>query len=831
MFRSGRAYTRRVNRLESLLHTFMESAARRPRLTLALLFTVTLLLGLGLFRLEFRTNLIDWLPADQPNVRAFEGVIDHINGVTNQELVWLELEPAKAAAAGVSQITDEAAIRAQAEFASFVRARVPEVRSVFGLPQWLALANYVSSDEDATGNIAALKLPEDAATFRVFWSALWNTQRDLLEATISNDGAATLLGFTVEGEPLSNASRDLGVKLVAAVDAYKAWDGKRHDLFREDLMTPLGLASGLARVDRTLSQESLLLVPLAGLFVVILLWFAFRSLQTVGVAVACLILGLVWTYGLMGLTGVGLNIVTVALVPLLLGSGIDYAIHLLNAYRAGESGDASSGVTSNMTASSMTASDMTVSDMTVSGVAVSRAASRTGAALVLTSLITVGGLLSLLVSGIPGMVQLGFFAAFGLAASTLLVLTLPPAFYALRKQTKTVPYRPSALMRRLMLGVARFRVPVALFIIGLTLAALLMQGRTVYQLDVIQGNFPPSDPVAKAVARAGERLGGAFPEFVILEGDATDPALLDYTRALEAELQETLGEGTEVVSLNRILGSYEVLKDGVGPAVRRFFLAGGDLSRAAPSTREDIRSALTTMHSSPAWSPLVSVLSSPDLNLSVLIVRPPESAGSTLSSTSSTASLEAAGRLYGELEQAVEATRAAQPDGVTTHFLGYRTITYLFIQTSLFWMRVLFAASLLWACTLLFLFTRSLRAVLTVAVVMVVTGVWWLGLLPLFGIYISVFLIFPVVFIVSIGSDYAVHLVLGVLGAEERGAGEVYARTGKAVLFSVLTTSSVFFLFATMYLVSVTQVMLSVGLAVVATFLGTVLVVPLVMRR
>ena len=590
MFRLGRAYTRRVKRLESLLHSFMERAARRPWLTLALLFAVTLLLGAGLFRLEFRTNLIDWLPADQPNVRAFEGVIDHINGVTNQELVWLELDPNKAAAAGVTHITDEAAIRAQAEFASFVRERVPEVRSVFGLPQWLALANYVSSGEDP----AALKLPEDAATFRVFWSALWNTQRDLLDATISNDGAATLLGFTVEGEPLSNASRDLGVKLVAAVDAYKAWDGKRYDLFREDLMTPLGLASGLARVDRTLSRESLLLVPLAGLFVVILLWFAFRSLQTVGLAVACLVLGLVWTYGLMGFTGVGLNIITVALVPLLLGSGIDYAIHLLNAYGAG--GGLGSGTLT-------------------SGTLIDKVASRTGVALVLTSLITVGGLLSLLLSGIPGMVQLGVFAAFGLAASTLLVLTLPPAFYALKTKTKPIPYRPSALMRWLMLGAARFRVPVALLVVGLTLAALLMQGRTIYQLDVIQGNFPPSDPVAEAVARAGERLGGAFPEFVILEGDATDPALLDYTRALEAELQETLGEGTEVVSLNRILGSYEVLKDGVGPAVRRFFLAGGDLSRAAPSTREDLRSALTTMHSSPAWSPLVSVMTSPDLNL------------------------------------------------------------------------------------------------------------------------------------------------------------------------------------------------------------------------
>ncbi len=44
-----------------------------------------------------------------------------------------------------------------------------------------------------------------------------------------------------------------------------------------------------------------------------------------------------------------------------------------------------------------------------------------------------------------------------------------------------------------------------------------------------------------------------------------------------------------------------------------------------------------------------------------------------------------------------------------------------------------------------------------------------------------------------------------------------------------MDTSSVFFLFAATYLVSVTQVMLSVGLAEAAVFVGTVLLVPLLM--
>ena len=268
-----------------------------------------------------------------------------------------------------------------------------------------------------------------------------------------------------------------------------------------------------------------------------------------------------------------------------------------------------------------------------------------------------------------------------------------------------------------------------------------------------------------------------------------------------------------------MLGSYEVLKDGVGPALRRFLTSGGVLERSAPTGADAIRAAYTQMHGS-AWAPLIELVSSPTLNVGVLIVVPPQAT-----------SLEEVQTLRNKMEGAVAAAAPQKPPALQTNVLGYRTLTALFIQTSLFWMQVLFVVALAAAALIIWLFTRSWRSTLTVSLIMVLSGVWWLALLSLFNVYISIFLIFPLVFMVSSGSDYAVHLVWGLERTSRAQAQEVYATVGKAVLLSALTSAAVFGVFTFSYLISVSQVMLAVVLVVISTLLCTLLSVPLVMRR
>lgn len=82
--------------------------------------------------------------------------------------------------------------------------------------------------------------------------------------------------------------------------------------------------------DRTLDNVTLL-VFLALIVVVILLVFTFRSLRDVTFPLVGLTSALIWTYGLLNVIGVEFSALEVAVAPLVLGLGIDYAIHLQRA--------------------------------------------------------------------------------------------------------------------------------------------------------------------------------------------------------------------------------------------------------------------------------------------------------------------------------------------------------------------------------------------------------------------------------------------------------------------------------------------------------------------
>ena len=781
--------------LEPLLASLLSRSSAHPRRTLLILFIITLVLGAGLFNLRFETGLLDWLPASNPDVQAFDRVVQEVDSVTNQELLRLELDPQKVAQAGVSSITDETAIRAQEELANFVQARVPQVSHVIGLPLWVKLANYTSSGAEPD----AFSLPESSAEFALYWRGIAATQEELLQITVSEDEQTALLNFVIEGDPLAAGSRRVGSQFAEALEDYANWEGKRFDVLEMDNLTPVGLASGIGNIDTILSRDLRLLAPLASLLLVAFLGLAFRRVNDTLAALALLLTALIWTFGAVGWLGVPLNIVNVTLFPLVLGVGIDYAVHVLNAYK-----------------------DVRGQADTEQEV-VKEVASRTGIALLMATLITVSGLLALTLSGVPGMVELGIFAALSMVFLLTLALTLLPALKALLPAGDTRGPSQNTALANLMTFLGKRWQLAASILVGLTLLALLGLGDTTYQTDAIQGNYPADDPFVRATEQIASGTGGAFPEFVIFRGDLTTPEFLAYTRALEVALRsETeLGAGTAVVGPSRLLGSYEVLKDGVAPALRRYLTSGGSLEGAAPTDAEAVQTAYEEMHESPAWAPLIQLVSSPTLNTGVLIVVP-----------SAATSFEEVQELRRGLENAVAATAAQRPPNVTTNILGYRTLTALFIQTSLFWMRVLFFVALAAAVLLVWLFTRSWRGALTVSLVMTVSGVWWLALLSVFDIYISIFLIFPLVFMVSAGSDYAVHLVWGleVRARERTGRAEVYATVGKAVLYSALTSAAVFGVFASSYLVSVSQVMLAVVLVVVTTLLCTVLSVPLVMR-
>lgn len=84
-------------------------------------------------------------------------------------------------------------------------------------------------------------------------------------------------------------------------------------------------------IDKGTFDNLAMLIIFATLVVVFLLFLAFRSVKGVLFPFFSLNVALVWTYGTMNLFGMKFTALEVAVAPLVLGLGIDYAIHLQRA--------------------------------------------------------------------------------------------------------------------------------------------------------------------------------------------------------------------------------------------------------------------------------------------------------------------------------------------------------------------------------------------------------------------------------------------------------------------------------------------------------------------
>ncbi|MCB1154420.1 MMPL family transporter, partial [bacterium] len=74
-------------------------------------------------------------------------------------------------------------------------------------------------------------------------------------------------------------------------------------------------------------------VGLSVLFVAMLVFFDFRRFTTTILALIPLVLSTIWMVGTMGLLGIKFNLVNVAVVPLIIGIGIDDGVHITHRYR------------------------------------------------------------------------------------------------------------------------------------------------------------------------------------------------------------------------------------------------------------------------------------------------------------------------------------------------------------------------------------------------------------------------------------------------------------------------------------------------------------------
>jgi hydrophobe/amphiphile efflux-3 (HAE3) family protein len=187
------------------------------------------------------------------------------------------------------------------------------------------------------------------------------------------------------------------------------------------------------------------------------------------------IVGVVWTFSILGLIGIDLSLVTISGLPILIGLGIDFAIQVQNR-----------------------AEEEVVLDQEEHPMAETLA--NLAPALITAALAGVVAFLALRLSKVPMIRDFGVLLAIGVVVLVVVGIVLPTAILGIREWTKRTEKREASLVERIVvkLGGLSANWGLGLVVVSLFLfvGGVLVEGRTEIQSDPVKWIDQGSEVVA-----------------------------------------------------------------------------------------------------------------------------------------------------------------------------------------------------------------------------------------------------------------------------------------------------------------------------------------------
>jgi hydrophobe/amphiphile efflux-3 (HAE3) family protein len=239
---------------------------------------------------------------------------------------------------------------------------------------------------------------------------------------------------------------------------------------------------------------------LAVLVMVALLFFVFRVRSRL-LSLGCVVASTVSTFGIMGLVGLPLNLVTISGLPILIGMGVDFAIQMHSRFEEELAHDHDPDE------------------------AVTRVVKRLGPALAAAMVAAGLGFLAIQISKVPMIRQFGAMLVLGVAVIFAVVLFVPLAFLLRREHRRPSPAAEPArgvLLERTVRSLAlagRARVlPIMLVGVVVVVAGFAVEGRFTIQTDP-EHWIPPKGETARSFEELRAEAGFSSEVDFMIEAD------------------------------------------------------------------------------------------------------------------------------------------------------------------------------------------------------------------------------------------------------------------------------------------------------------------------
>ncbi len=536
--------------MKSLVHFLSGAAQRAPVFIVVVVLIATALLGALNSQMIRETGQEGFAP-DTPEIQASERIGDLFSSGASEEVIQVIIKGDDViSASGLRAVQEINRVVAESAAGAYLSVQPERPGVVSFLDGVLGSATQQGIRIDELSDADVKQLYQQATEFAPpeqsgFLAQLASENADLSIPSAPAGLAIIFLDASQfsDGDEAFSELIDLEVELGRELSAIEAGDGVTVApfsfalLFGED-------TDFLAEVGRLFLYAIIIILAILG-FVYFLrpkgrltvLGAVRRSGADILLTMGVILMAITWEQGIGVLLGPGyldfigpFNEIGQIIPILLVGLGVDYAIHLTARYREelGEGRDVAA--------------------------ATGRAISTVGVALILATVTTAVGFLTNVFNPVPALADFGILSAVGILAAFILMLTFVPAVrLLLDRRAERAGRLPSEALAagateralpRLMARTAVLaeRAPIPTLLIALVLGGVGYFGLTQLSTEFSFTDFLPEDsPAVSTFNTLSEEFGGGFGEStaVLIEGDVATPEAYNAMLAAWQNLADT----------------------------------------------------------------------------------------------------------------------------------------------------------------------------------------------------------------------------------------------------------------------------------------------------
>lgn len=311
-------------------------------------------------------------------------------------------------------------------------------------------------------------------------------------------------------------------------------------------MTITGTIAMQKAIQQKSMQNMVIIFPISIIFVSAVIFFFHRSVKGIIIGFIPTAFAIVLTFGTLGIFSPELSTISVAIVALLIGLGVDYSIHMMNRF----------------------AEEKTIEDKIDR---IEKILRSTGIAVVLSMITTMIGFGSLMISSMAPMISFGFGCAIGIFYAFISAMILVPCFSIILKFEKTGKISSWNKFANFAVNNRKRFVLIAAFFAVLSLLLIPQVTTDVNYFDLA----PAGVPEMQAMFEYSERFGGGgnFNAFMLETepGGLEDPNVINAiyemqikmrtTGATVASIADTLKEINDILDQNIIIAKLANLTD------------------------------------------------------------------------------------------------------------------------------------------------------------------------------------------------------------------------------------------------------------------------------